>query len=111
MSVLAGGAFSKEKFEDSEEYVSNAEILTGIAAETFRFDSPELDLSGSLLVLPNLTTWGRYRLQANAKARIEILRNLYWSLTFYDSYDSEPPSETSRKNDLGLTASLGWSFK
>jgi hypothetical protein len=107
---MAGAAFSEEKFEDRAEYDSNVEILTGIMAETFRFDSPELDLSGGLVVLPNVKTWGRYRIQANGKARIELLRNLYWSLTVYESYDSEPPSETSRKNDFGVSTSLGWSF-
>jgi len=111
ISVLTGAAFSREKFEDRTDFDSNAEIITAILAETFRFDSPELDLSGSLVVLPNMTTWGRYRLQANAKARIELLRNFYWSLTVYESYDSEPPSATSRKNDFGVTTSLGWSFK
>jgi hypothetical protein len=111
ISVVAGAAFSREKFEDRPEFDSNVEIVTAIMAETFRFDSPELDLSGSLVVLPNVKTWGRYRLQANGKARIELLRNLYWSLTIYESYDSEPPSETLRKNDFGVTASLGWSFR
>jgi len=111
ISVLTGAAFSREKFEDRTDFDSNAEIITAILAETFRFDSPELDLSGSLVVLPNMTTWGRYRLQANAKARIELLRDFYWSLTLYESYDSQPPSATSRKNDFGVTTSLGWSFK
>jgi Protein of unknown function, DUF481 len=111
ISVLAGAAFSQEKFEDRTEYDSNAEIVGAIFAETFRFDSPELDLSGGVSVYPNMTTWGRYRIQANGNAKIEILRNLYWSFTIYESYDSEPPSETSRKNDFGITASLGWSFK
>jgi putative salt-induced outer membrane protein YdiY len=111
ISFVAGAAFSREKFEDRTESDSNAEIVTALYAETFRFDSPELDLSGGVFVLPNMTTWGRYRIQANGKAKIEILRNLYWSLTIYESYDSEPPSETSRRNDFGITASLGWSFK
>jgi Protein of unknown function, DUF481 len=111
ISFVAGAAFSKEKFEDRTEFDSNAEIVTAIYAETFRFDSPELDLSGAVSVLPNVTTLGRYRIQANGKAKIEILRNLYWSLTIYESYDSEPRSETSRRNDFGVTTSLGWSFK
>lgn len=63
------------------------------------------------MTLPSVKTWGRYRLQANGKARIEIVRNLYWSLTVYESYDSEPPSATSCRNDFGIATSLGWSFK
>lgn len=111
VALVAGAAFSREKFEDRPDYDSNAEIVAALALETFRFDSPELDLSAGLLVLPNVLTWGRYRVQANGKARIEIVRNLYWSLTIYESFDSDPPSETSRRNDFGITTSLGWSFK
>jgi hypothetical protein len=55
-------------------------------------------------------TKGRYRLQVNGQARIEILNDLYWSLSVYESFDSEPPSETSRRNDFGITTSIGWSF-
>jgi hypothetical protein len=32
------------------------------------------------------------------------------TLSVYESYDSDPPSETSRRNDFGITTSLGWSF-
>jgi hypothetical protein len=110
IAILGGAAFSREKFTDEPDYDSNAELIAALALETFRFDSPELDLSASLVVLPNVLTWGRYRLQANGKARIEILNDLYWSLTVYESFDSDPPSETSRRNDFGITTSIGWSF-
>jgi hypothetical protein len=111
IALVGGAALSREKFEDSPDYESNAELVAALGLETFRFDSPELDLSASLVVLPNVKTWGRYRLQANGKARIEIVRNLYWSLTIYESFDSDPPSETSRRNDFGINTSVGWSFK
>lgn len=111
LAVIGGAAFSRERYFDGSEAGSNGELIAAITAETYQFDSPELDISTSFIVLPNLTTPGRYRLQANGKARIEVVKNLYWSLTLYESYDSKPPSESSRKNDFGLTTSLGWSFK
>jgi hypothetical protein len=110
VTVLGGAAFSREKYQDRPDYDTNAELVAGIGLETFRFDSPELDLSAGFVVLPNLLTKGRYRLQANGKARIEIFRDLYWSLTVYETFDSDPPSETSRRNDFGITTSIGWSF-
>jgi hypothetical protein len=110
IAVLGGAAYSREKFEDVGDYNSNAELIAALAAESFRFDSPELDLSASFVVLPNLMTKGRYRLQVNGQARIEILNDLYWSLSVYETFDSEPPSETSRRNDFGITTSIGWSF-
>jgi hypothetical protein len=27
------------------------------------------------------------------------------------AFDTDPPSETSRRNDFGINTSLGWSFK
>jgi hypothetical protein len=110
ISVVAGAAYSREKYEDRTDYDSNAEIVGALGFETFRFDHPELDLSAGLVVLPNLLTKGRYRIQANGKARIEIFRDFYWSLTVYETYDSDPPSETSRRNDFGINTSIGWSF-
>lgn len=111
LALFGGMAFSREKFTDREEADDNAEAVVGLVAETFRFDSPELDLSASFVFLPNVSTLGRYRLQANGNARIEIVKNLYWALTIYETYDSDPPSTTSLKNDFGITTSLGWSFK
>lgn len=110
IALTAGAAFSREKYQDRTDYDTNAELVAAIGLETFRFDHPELDLSAGLVVLPNLLTKGRYRLQANGKARIEIFRDLYWSLTVYETFDSDPPSESSRKNDFGITTSIGWSF-
>lgn len=111
IAVVAGAAYSREKFEDNADFESNVEAVASIGLETFRFDSPELDISAGLVVLPNLKTLGRYRLQANGKARIEIVRNLYWSLSVYETFDSDPPSETSERNDFGISTSIGWSFK
>jgi len=110
IALVVGAAYSQEKYQGRTDYDANAEIVTSIGFETFRFDHPELDLSAGFVVLPNLLTKGRYRLQANGKARIEIVRNFYWSLTVYESYDSDPPSETSRRNDFGINTSIGWSF-
>src|SRR5262245_60266200 len=111
VTLLGGAAFSREKFQGEADYDSNAELVSALSLETFRFDSPELDLSAGFIILPNLLTKGRYRLQANGKAKIELWHDLYWSLSVYETYDSNPPIETLRKNDFGITTSLGWSFK
>ena len=87
-----------------------AELVAALVAQTYRFDSPELDLSSGIAIYPSMTTGGRYRIQANGQAKIEIVKNLYWSLSFYESFDSDPPSADARRNDFGITTSLGWSF-
>jgi hypothetical protein len=40
----------------------------------------------------------------------EIVKNFTAGMTFYDAYDSRPPSEGSLKNDFGFTLNVGWTF-
>jgi hypothetical protein len=69
-----------------------------------------MDVSTTTLVFPSLTTLGRIRLQFNAKARFEILKDFYWSVSLFESYDSDPPTTDFRQNDFGVTTALGYSF-
>ena len=110
VSLLAGAVFNREKFTDQEDFKSNGEAVFATDLETFKFNSPELDISAHAAIFPSLSTLGRYRIQASASARIEIVKNLYWSLNVYDNFDSQPPSETERRNDFGINTSLGWTF-
>jgi hypothetical protein len=41
--------------------------------------------------------------------RVKIVKDLHWTLNLFESSDSSPP-EGEKKNDLGVSASLGWSF-
>jgi hypothetical protein len=50
-------------------------------------------------------------MEFNSKLRIEVLRDFYVTLTFYDRYDSRPPLETATKNDYGFTTGLRGSFR
>lgn len=107
----SGGAiFNREKFTDQTVFVSNAEAVAALDVQTFQFDSPVLDISGRAALFPSMTTLGRFRVQTSANAKIEIVKNLYWSLSVYDNFDSQPPSETDRRNDFGINSSLGWTF-
>ena len=110
VSLLGGVVFNREKFTDQEDFKSNAEAVFATNIETFKFNSPELDISTRAAIFPSLSTLGRYRIQASAKVRIEIVKNLYWSLNVYNNFDSQPPSETNRRNDFGINSSLGWTF-
>jgi hypothetical protein len=110
VSIAGGIVLTRETFADRADFDSSAEALLAIDAQTFKFDSPELDLSGRVATFPSLTTVGRVRVQATARARIELVKNLYWSLNLYDNYDSDPPSDTDRRNDFGIHSSLGFTF-
>jgi len=108
--VIGAAAYSHEQYvaEDTQQSVEGFFMLD---AQFFKLDSPKVDIINQLAYLPSFSKWGRHRLEYNAKARIEVLRDFFVTFTFYDSYDSDPPSETAVRNDYGFTTGLSWSIR
>ena len=47
----------------------------------------------------------------DTKLQYEIFNDFFWSISFWDNYDSSPRDETIfEKNDYGLSTSVGWKF-
>ena len=86
---------------------SNGEALLGAAYDSYRFRFGELHLQTNLF--PGLSDSGRIRVTTNNALRIKLPNNFYYSLGFWDNYDSRPPA-TAKKNELGITSSIGWTF-
>jgi putative salt-induced outer membrane protein YdiY len=110
LNALAGMAYTHESYvpqPGTEPIRNNAESLFGITFSTFRFKT--LNLNSQTLFFPSLSDPGRYRLSTQSNLRIELVRNFYWNFQLYENYDSRPPTD-ARKNDLGITTSLGWTF-
>ncbi|HXW09022.1 MAG TPA: DUF481 domain-containing protein [Steroidobacteraceae bacterium] len=105
----AGLAYSHENYTGGESLDSLEALLT-TSFSIFRYDFPETDIAGSLSLLPSLTESGRYRAEADLRARYEFVDDLYFELKLYGSYDSEPPLEESEQSDYGVVTSLGYSF-
>jgi hypothetical protein len=110
LTAIGAGAVNREQYTGEESFSTNVEAIGMLGFEFFRFDFPELDVTASFAAIPSLTTWGRVRLQLDSKLRVEVLKNLYWSLNFWNSFDSQPPTADFKRNDLGITTSLGWTF-
>ena len=104
-----GMAYSHENYTGGETFDSVEGVLT-TSFKIFRYDFPETDIGGSLTLLPSLTKSGRYRAEADLRAKYEFVDDLYFELKVYGSYDSEPPLADSEQSDYGLTTSLGYSF-
>lgn len=104
-----GLAFSHENYAGGETVDSVEGVLT-TSFKVFRYDFPETDIGGTLTLLPSLTQSGRYRAEADLRARYEFVDDLYFELKVYGSYDSKPPLDTSEQSDYGVTTSLGYSF-
>jgi hypothetical protein len=88
---------------------TSLEGLATIAFQTYRYDSPQLNLVANVTGYPNLTPVGRYRIQGKIQLRWEVFSDFFWDLTFYDNYDSEPP-EGAAKNDYNIVFSIVWSY-
>jgi hypothetical protein len=121
LSLLGGLVGTAETFSEGDisnpiaiENVTskeNLEGLIGLEYSKYIFDDPTVDLSLRLSVYPSITESGRVRAQFDANIRRELISDLYWDLTFTDSYDSDPVSSgAASTSDYSVTTSLGWSF-
>ena len=76
---------------------------------TTRYDRPRTNIDVSLQYYPSLSNWGRQRIQLDASAKREIWKDVFISLNVFDTYDSRPPTP-SRRNDVGVVLSFGWTY-
>ena len=59
---------------------------------------------------PSLNNAGRYRVDYNLDANIEVFRDFYIGGTFYYSFDNKPASDGAANDDYGFSTTLGYSF-
>ena len=88
----------------------SVEAVGAIQAEWFRYNEPELDVTSGFIVYPSLSESGRFRTEFDLKFRWEIVSDLFWDITFYHDFDSEPPSAEADEADYGVITSVGWEF-
>lgn len=86
------------------------EGLLGVSYSRYIFDNPTLDLDVSLFAFPSFTQSGRTRGQFDVNLRWELVHDLFWDLTYYNTYDSDPPSGSESTSDYGIVTSIGYSF-
>jgi hypothetical protein len=110
ITAVGGASLTSETYL-GQDTSKNGEGFFLLDAQFFKLYSPKFDIVNQFVFLPNFTTWGRIRTEFNTNLRIEVLRDFFVTLTFYDSYDSKPPLATATKNDYGFTTGLSWSFR
>ncbi len=113
LAFFAGLVGINEQYSGFETSRWNAEILLGVTYDTFKYEGNTVDITTSLAVYPGITTWGRYRAELRSSLQIEIFKDFFWGLTFFDVYDSDPPVGGDidfEKNDFGISVSLGWAY-
>ncbi len=71
---------------------------------------PKTNITLALDAYPGLSQWGRLRTEFNGSVKREIVHDFTLGFTIYDSYDNRPPTAEARKNDVGLSLTIGWTF-
>jgi hypothetical protein len=107
--AYAGLAYNDESYTGRDQQDS-LEALFGTQYSFFRYDHPEVSLNAMLNVYPSLTESGRLRAETKVYSRYEIVKDLFFEVSLYGSYDNQPGDRADSNSDYGLTTSLGYSF-
>jgi len=109
LSAFGGLAVNREKYTvvPAQEWKTNVDALGGVDFTTFRFSST--NITSGLVVFPSFTTPGRIRTQLKSDLNIKLAKDFWWGFHVYENYDSKPPI-SAKKNDLGVSTSIGWKF-
>lgn len=109
LTWLGGIVYAHESFDTTAGQPSdqNMEAVVGLQYNYVRFNFGEFD--SQVRVFPGLTDTGRVRLMTNNSLTIKLRNNFYLAFTLWDNFDSRPPV-TARKNELGTSTGIGWSF-
>lgn len=111
ISLTGALSYNREVFLSDEPISNSAEGIIAVRTEFFRYRDPEMDFTTNFSLIPSVTQAGRVRMDLDTKLRYELFKDFYWSITFWDSYDSRPRDESiTPRNDYGLTTALGWKF-
>jgi Protein of unknown function, DUF481 len=110
-ALLVGGGLSGNREQPVDgEGVTNLDALFVTRGSYFRYDSPKTNLAMNIAVYPGLSQWGRVRVEFDGTVSREIVSDFTIGFNIYDSYDNRPPSADARKNDVGLSLTVGWTF-
>jgi hypothetical protein len=110
LALIGGAVGTAEALAGDVSSQENLEGLLGLDYSRYIFDDPTVDLAMRLAVYPSITDSGRTRAQFDINLRWEMIKDLFWDLNFYNTYDSDPPSGSLSTNDYGVVTSIGWSF-
>ena len=107
-SLLGGLVATREKFTGDDPDTTNAEGKIAINY-LHRRHEPSSDINFSTEIFPLLEDFSNFRSTSNLTVRREIIDDLFFDLSFFYNYLSDPP-EGAEKDDYGVITSIGYSF-
>jgi Protein of unknown function, DUF481 len=107
---FGGTVYTHEDFEStsSSPTQQNVEGLAGMDYSLYRFD--KYSLTSQFLLYPGFSDLGRVRVTTKTSFSIKLPNNFNLTFSFWDNYDSRPPVFAARKNEFGVSNSIGWTF-
>ena len=108
--LTAGLSGSREQYTSGDPNYT-LEGLLGVSWTAFRYDTPKLDMTTELFLMPGLSDWGRLRGTFTFKIKYEIFKDFNTGLQFTDSFDTRPPDTAASKNDFITSLTVGWTYR
>lgn len=107
---MTGLAINQEKNTENPETKILVDVPVQLQFNVFHFLKPKIDLSISQTVFFGIAQDGRIRNDGQTTLGWEIILNLKLNLSFYNNYDSRPPTTNGRKFDYGYDIGVGYTF-
>lgn len=107
--TLAGGLAATRERRAGDTDQSNLEGMLVSNFSLFYFSPTKSDISLNLVLFPGITEPDRLRGNFDVKMRWEIIKDFTWNLTYYLTWDNQPPAGAA-SSDMGVTTSLGYTF-
>lgn len=107
-SLTVGLQAARESFTGSDESTTNAEGRIQVRYLHRSLD-PEAKFTFTSRIYPLLEDLSSYRAETDLVLRREFFEDLFFDVTLYHSYVSDPPTG-AESEDYGITTSLGYSF-
>ncbi len=108
--VLGGFGWQRTQYAPNLAVSNPQEVFTGLVGtgvRLFRFNKTTLDTT--LTLLPAITEPGRLYTNLNATYYIKLSGALSWNVSFYGSWDNQPPP-TFSGSDYGTSSGLSITF-
>lgn len=105
-----GLSFNNEWSTGQEGSNQSLEGVINAEWHVFRFSDPETSLVSTLSVFPSLTESKRWRSQFDITLSRDFFKDFTLDLTYFNSYDSNPPDAEAGHKDYGIVTSLSYKF-